>query len=91
MKKSLYRLKKTPWKWYRKFDSFMTDHGYHKTHADHYVFVKKLEGGYFLILLLYVDDMLIVGNDPKKIGSLKQVICDEGHETGEADPRDAQS
>ena len=36
----------------------MTDQGYHKTQADHCVFVKKFEGGDFLILLLYVDDML---------------------------------
>ena len=52
----------------------MTYHGYHKTLADYYVFVKKFEGGDFLILLLYVDDMLIVGRDPKKIRSLKKVL-----------------
>ena len=76
----------------------MTDHGYHNTQADHYVFVKKFDGDDFLILLLYVDGMLIVGRDSKKIGSLKmswinslmfmtevgseQVIRDEGHGTG---------
>ena len=37
----------------------MTNNGYHKTKADHCVFVKKFKGGYFLILLLYTDDMLI--------------------------------
>ena len=52
----------------------MTDHEYHKTQADHCVFVKKFDGGDFLILLLYVDDMLIVGRDSKKIGSLKKVL-----------------
>ena len=36
------------------------------------MFMKKFNGGDFLILLLYVDDMLIVGRDPKKIGSLKK-------------------
>ena len=36
----------------------MTDQGYHEKQADHCVFVKKFEGGDFLILLLYVDDML---------------------------------
>ena len=35
------------------------------------VFVKKFEGGDFLILLLYVDDMLIVGRDQAKIRMLK--------------------
>ena len=73
----------------------MTDHGYHKMQADHCVFVKKFEGGHFLILLLYDDDMLIVGwgnkEDRKFEESSKKVIHDEGHGTGEADPRDAQS
>ena len=74
LKKSLYGLKQAPRQWYQKFDSFMTDHGYHKTQADHCVFVKKFDGGDFLIFLLYVDDMLIVGRDPKKIGSLKKAL-----------------
>ena len=38
------------------------------------MFVKKFDGGDFLVLLLYVDDMLIVGQDPKKIGSLKKAL-----------------
>ena len=71
LKKSLYGLKQAPRQWYRKFDSFMTDQGHHKTQTDHCVFVKKFEGGNFLILLLYVDDMLIVGRDQAKIQMLK--------------------
>ena len=38
------------------------------------VFVKKFDGGDCLILLLYVDDMLIVGRDPKKIEILKKAL-----------------
>ena len=51
----------------------MTDQGYHKTQADHCVFVKKFEGGEFLILL-YVDGMLIVGRDQAKIRMLKKAL-----------------
>ena len=36
--------------------------------------MKKFDGGDFLILLLYVDNMLIVGQDPKKIRILKKVL-----------------
>ena len=36
------------------------------------MFVKKFDEGDFLILLLYVDHILIVGRNPKKIGSLKK-------------------
>ena len=74
LKNSLYGLKQAPQQWYRKFDSFMTDHGYHKTQAYHCVFVKKFDGDDFLILLLYVDNMLIVRRNPKKIGSLKKAL-----------------
>ena len=52
----------------------MTDHGYHKTQTDHYVFVKKLDGGDFFILLLYIHDMMTDGRGTKKIGSLKKSL-----------------
>ena len=52
----------------------MVEHDFHKTQADGCVFVKRYDGGNFLILLLYIDDMLIVGWDPKKIGSLKKAV-----------------
>ena len=42
--------------------------------AEHYVFVKKHDGGDFLILLLYMDEMLIVGQDPRKIRLLKKAL-----------------
>ena len=36
------------------------------------MFVKRYDEGDILILILYVDDMLIVGQDTRKIGSLKK-------------------
>ena len=71
LKKSLYGLKQAPRQWYYKFDSFMANHGYSKTTSDHCVFVKKFKDGNFIILLLYVDDMLVVGQDSSKIKELK--------------------
>ena len=61
LKKSLYGLKQAPRQWYKKFDLFMVGHRYTRTNADHCVYVKKFPNGKFVILLLYVDDMLIVG------------------------------
>jgi hypothetical protein len=72
LKKSLYGLKQAPRQWYKKFDSFMVEHEYDKTTSDHCVFVKKFSDGEFIILLLYVDDMLIVGRDTRKIDRLKE-------------------
>ncbi|CAH9088439.1 unnamed protein product [Cuscuta epithymum] len=72
LKKSLYGLKQAPRQWYRKFDSFMTSNGYKRTFADPCVYFRKFPGGNFIILLLYVDDMLIVGQDSVMIDNLKK-------------------
>nr|CAN64805.1 hypothetical protein VITISV_028195 [Vitis vinifera] len=74
LKKSLYGLKQAPRQWYKKFDSFMVEHGYDKTAFDHCMFVKKFSDGEFIILLLYMDDMLIVGRDTCKINKLKKEL-----------------
>ena len=49
----------------------MTGLGYHKAQPHHCVFMKSYAKGDFIILLLYVDDMLIVGNGTKRIALLK--------------------
>ena len=58
--KSLYGLKQAPRQWYKKFGSFMGSSGFPICQADHCYYVKNL-GNSFIILLLYVDDMLIAG------------------------------
>ena len=52
----------------------MVEHGYDRTASDHCVFVKKFSYGEFIILLLYVDDMLIVGHNTSKIDKLKNEL-----------------
>ncbi|RDY10908.1 hypothetical protein CR513_04507, partial [Mucuna pruriens] len=49
----------------------MCEQGYKKTTFDHYVFVRKFYDDDFIILLLYVDDMLIVWKSISKIDRLK--------------------
>lgn len=49
----------------------MVDHGYGKTNADPCVFMKTFADGEFVILLLYMDNMLIISQDAEKIHSLK--------------------
>ena len=72
LKKSLYGLKQATRQWYKKFDSFMVSHGYRRTAANRCVYICKFGNGKFIILLLYVDDMLIVGHDSKIIDRLKR-------------------
>jgi hypothetical protein len=57
-----------------KFDRFMIEHGYSRCHYDHCVYFKKLENGIFIILLLYVDDMLVVGTNMQDINVLKKKL-----------------
>ena len=49
----------------------MCEQGYKKITFDHCVFVKSFSKDDFIILLLYVDDMLIVGKDVSKINRLR--------------------
>ena len=72
LKKSLYGLKQTPMQWYKKFESVMGEQGYRKTTSDHCVFVQKFSNDDFVILLLYVDDILIVGRNVLRIDKLKK-------------------
>ena len=69
---SLYGLKHAPRQWYKKFDSLMVGHGYTRTNVDHCVYVRKFSNVKFVILLLYVNDMLIVGQNTAVIGNLKK-------------------
>ena len=50
----------------------MVSHKYTRSEADHCIYVGSFLGGKYIILLLYVDDILIVGQDPKLIQSLKK-------------------
>ena len=61
LKKSLYELKQAPRQWYKKFDSFMMSQEYKRTFIDLCVYVRRFPDDKFIIILLYVDDMLIVG------------------------------
>ena len=73
LRKSLYGLKQAPRQWYKKFDSFMHRIGFKRCEVDHCCYVKSFDNSY-IILLLYVDDMLIVGFGIEEIKSLKKQL-----------------
>ena len=76
LKKSLYGLKQAPRQWYMKFESFMHKEGFQKCNADHCCFFKRYKCNY-IILLLYVDDMLVAGPDMDEIRNLKMQLSKE--------------
>ena len=52
----------------------MMSHGYNRTTSDHCVFTRKFYDDDCIILLLYVDDMLIIGHDSSNIDTLKREL-----------------
>ncbi|RVW71155.1 Retrovirus-related Pol polyprotein from transposon TNT 1-94 [Vitis vinifera] len=73
LRKILYGLKQAPRQWYKKFDNFMHRIGFKRCEADHCCYFKSFDNSY-IILLLYVDDMLIAGSDIEKINNLKKQL-----------------
>ena len=63
LKKSLYGLKQSPRAWFEKFTRSVKNQGYHQTQTDHTMFVKHSEGRKMAVLLVYVDDIILTGDD----------------------------
>ena len=74
LKESLCGLKQAPRQWYMKFNSFMMSQEYKRTFVDSCVYVRRFPDDKAIILLLYVDDMLIVGQDADMIQKLKREL-----------------
>ena len=71
--KSLYGLKQAPKQWHQKFDSVVLANGFKINECDKCIYVKNTVNGY-VILCLYVGDMLIVGSDDEMIKSTKAML-----------------
>ncbi|KAD2806293.1 hypothetical protein E3N88_39670 [Mikania micrantha] len=71
--KSLYGLKQAPNQWHQKFDQVMLNNGFKINEYEKCVFVKNTKRGY-VILCLYVDDMLIIGSDDQMIKFTKYML-----------------
>ena len=54
----------------------MKDFGYRQTNSDHTLFLKKLQGK-ITTLIVYVDDMVVTGNDPEEREALQDYLSRE--------------
>nr|GEU57277.1 retrovirus-related Pol polyprotein from transposon TNT 1-94 [Tanacetum cinerariifolium] len=70
LKKSLYGLKQTNKQWFEKLTTFLKSLGYKQSYVDTSLFTFKTAKT-SISLLVYVDDILIAGNDKSLIESLK--------------------
>jgi hypothetical protein len=60
LNKDLYGLKQAPRAWYARMDNYLTRLGFSKSHADPNLYYKVVDNAP-IILLLYVDDLFIIG------------------------------
>ncbi|KAJ4768699.1 hypothetical protein LUZ62_079074 [Rhynchospora pubera] len=69
LNKALYGLKQAPRAWFFRLKSFLQMHKFQSSQSDHSLFIFK-SPKVLLYLLVYVDDIIITGNDPLAIQSL---------------------
>ena len=73
LKKSLYGLKQALRACYTKMDSFLLGTNFFRCHSNPNVYTKKVEN-HLIILVLYVDDIILTGSDPKLITHVKSSL-----------------
>lgn len=76
LNKSLYGLKQASRQWNHELTKFLVNMGYTQSKHDYSLFV-KVQGESFTAALVYVDDILITGNSPQEITTLKTALDDK--------------
>ncbi|GJX33215.1 retrovirus-related pol polyprotein from transposon TNT 1-94 [Tanacetum coccineum] len=71
--KSLYDLKQAPKQWHEKFDNTLLSNGFQINECDKCVYIKQYKNA-FVIICLYVDDMLIMGTNMDVINQTKKML-----------------
>uniref|UniRef100_A0A2N9HDD0 Integrase catalytic domain-containing protein n=1 Tax=Fagus sylvatica TaxID=28930 RepID=A0A2N9HDD0_FAGSY len=71
--RALYGLKQAPRAWFAKFSSTISQHGFSASSYDSALFFRRSDHG-ITLLLLYVDDMIITGDDVQGIQDLKRFL-----------------
>lgn len=64
--KALYRPKQAPRAWFTRFSSTISQSGFQSNPHYHALFLQKTKRG-IILLLLYVDNMIITGDDTQGI------------------------
>nr|GEV36128.1 putative ribonuclease H-like domain-containing protein [Tanacetum cinerariifolium] len=76
LKKSLYGLKQSPRAWFDRLTFAMKNHGFKQSNLDYTLFLKQ-RGNLITCLIIYIDDMIITGDDKEEITKLKKYLFTE--------------
>jgi len=73
LKKPIYGLKQTSRQWYLKFDGIIRRFNFKKNEVDNCIYV-KFRGSKFIILVLYVDDILLASSNKDMLLETKRFL-----------------
>jgi hypothetical protein len=75
LKKALYGLKQAPRAWYARIDNYLMSLGFTKSDADPNLYY-KVEDGFPWILVLYVDDLFLTGDEKLIDGCMRELTLE---------------
>ena len=71
LQKSIYGLKQSPRAWFHRFSEVVLSMGFAQCHSDHTCFIRRQPQGRCVIISVYVDDIIITGDDASGIVQVK--------------------
>lgn len=74
--KALYGLKQASRAWYSKIDEFFSRENFRRSDCDHLLCTKEAHGN-VLIVCIYVDDLIVTGDDETMVESFKTAMKKE--------------
>ena len=72
LRKAFYGLKQSPRAWFSKFTQTIRMLGYKQYSADQILFFQHFKTGGVMILIVYVDDIIIIGNNTEEATKLEK-------------------
>ncbi|KAJ0567388.1 putative RNA-directed DNA polymerase [Helianthus annuus] len=76
LNKSLYGLKKAPRMWNEKLVNALLKIGFYQSKCDYSMFIKS-DNNVFIVMLVYVDDIILTGNNKQEINNVKRLLQSE--------------
>lgn len=71
LRKALYGLKQAPRAWYNKINSYFQQHGFERSRNEPTLYLKKEGTNDFIVVCLYVDDIIYMGSSSSMIAEFK--------------------
>ena len=73
LQRCIYVLVQASWSWNIRFDVLIKAYGFIQTYGEACIY-KKVSGSSVAFLILYVDDILLIGNDVEFLDSIKAYL-----------------